>query len=199
VAQNPQNHHVDARDVLRQWPAMLVAFLVIGGALFWYVSSMPVRYASNSVVAFQPQPGRADGRDLISLLIQTYPEFVVSGSSVDVAAAAAGVTASDLRSGLNVEIPPLTLNMTIQTELADPAAAQVANQSLVDQVVAKAKVDPYLVATAVSDADLSDAPAGVSSKLLYAVSFVLAAGFALVVGIVVARLRRGGRDAELPA
>ena len=32
-----------------------------------------------------------------------------------------------------------------------------------------------------------------------ALVFVLAAGFALVVGIVVARLRRGGRDAELSA
>ncbi len=196
MAQNPQNHGGDGRDVLRQWPVMLVTFLVVGGALFWYVSSMPVRYSSNSVVAFQPQPGRADGRDLISLLIQTYPEFVASGSSVELAAAAAGVSPTDLRSGLNAEIPPLTLNMTISTELADPVAAQVANQSLVDQVVAKAKVDPYLVATAVSDADLSDAPSGISSKLLYAVSFVLAAGFALVAGIVAARLRGGRRGNE---
>ncbi|MEI2786422.1 MAG: hypothetical protein V9E82_12100 [Candidatus Nanopelagicales bacterium] len=190
---------VHAGDVLRQWPFMLVTFLVVGGALFWYVSSMPVRYASNSVVAFQPQPGRVDGRDLISLLIQTYPEFVASGSAVNLAAAAAGVAPTDLASGLDAEIPPLTLNMTIQTELADPVAAQIANQSLVDQVVAKAKVDPYLVATAVSDADLSDTPSGVSAKLLYVVSLVLASGFALIVGIVVARFRSNAKDEQLPA
>lgn len=190
MEQNPPKHGVQASDLARQWPVMLVVFLVIGGGLFWYVSSMPVRYASNSVLAFQPQPGRDDGRDLISLLIQSYPEFVVSGQAVDLAASAAGVTASDLRDGLNAEIPPLTLNMTISTELADPEAARVANQSLVDQVVAKAKVDPYLVATAISDADLSDAPSGVSSKILYAVSLIMAAGFALVAGILAARVRR---------
>ena len=71
--------------------------------------------------------------------------------------------------GLNVEIPPLTLNMTIRTELSDPEQAQIANQSLVDQVLLRAETDPYLVASDF-DADLS-APAGTSKTLLYAVTF----------------------------
>ena len=170
---------------------MLSVFLVVFGALAYYVSSSPVRYASDSVVAFQPQPGRADGRDLISLLIQTYPELVSSQKSVDVAAAAAGVTPADLRAGLDAQIPPLTLTMTIRTELADARAAQIANQSLVDQAIAQGEEDPFLVATAISNADFNDAPTGVSRKLLYAVSLVLAAGTALVAGVVAVRLRSG--------
>ena len=67
------------------------------GSMFVYIGSMPVTYASNSVVAFQPEPKRPDGRDLISLLVQTYPEFVASQKSVDTAARAAGVTADELR------------------------------------------------------------------------------------------------------
>lgn len=170
---------------------MLAVFLLIGAGLMFYVRSMPVRYTSSSVVAFQPQPGRSDGRDLISLLVQTYPEFVVSGQTVEKAALAAGVSASDLQSGLNAEIPPLTLNMLITTELSDPRQAQIANQALVDQVIAQGKADPYLVATAISDASLDEAPSGVSKKLLWVVSLLMAAGAALVSGILAARWRVG--------
>ncbi len=169
---------------------MLAVFLVIGAGLIWYVRSMPVLYTSNSVVAFQPQPGRSDGRDLISLLIETYPEFVVSGQTVEEAAQAAGVSVTDLRAGLNAEIPPLTLNMLITTELSDPRQAQVANQALVDQVIAQGKKDPYLVATPISDASLDESPSGVSKKLLWVVSLVMAFGAALVVGILSARWRK---------
>ncbi len=169
---------------------MLVVLVVLFGGMFVYIGSIPVTYASNSVVAFQPEPKRPDGRDLISLLVQTYPEFVASQQSVDTAAQAAGVRADEVRAGLNVEIPPLTLNMTIQTELSDPEQAQIANQSLVDQVLARAETDPYLVAEAISNADLNSAPAGVSKTLLYVVAFLLSAGLALVAAILVARLRQ---------
>ncbi|MEI2621473.1 MAG: hypothetical protein V9G09_12120 [Candidatus Nanopelagicales bacterium] len=181
---------VTASRVLREWPVMLVVLVVLFGGMFVYIGSIPVTYASNSVVAFQPEPKRPDGRDLISLLVQTYPEFVASQQSVDTAAQAAGVRADEVRAGLNVEIPPLTLNMTIQTELSDPEQAQIANQSLVDQVLARAETDPYLVAEAISNADLNSAPAGVSKTLLYVVAFLLSAGLALVAAILVARLRQ---------
>jgi uncharacterized protein involved in exopolysaccharide biosynthesis len=59
----------------------------------------------------------------------------------------------------------------------------------VDQVVAQGKQDPYLAATAVSNADLPESPSGVSKKLLYLVSLVLAAGLAVLVGILMARWR----------
>ncbi|HNE88343.1 MAG TPA: hypothetical protein PKH30_02540 [Actinomycetota bacterium] len=180
---------------MRQWPAILATFVLVGGALVWYVASIPVRYASTSVVAFQPEPDRADGRDLVSLLVQTYPEFVASQTVVDAAANAAGVSPGELRGGLDAEIPPLTLTMQITTELPDALQAQVANQALVDQVVAQGKKDPYLAATAVSNADLPESPAGVSKKLLYLLSLVLAAGVALVVGIFAARLRTPHADA----
>lgn len=176
--------------VLREWPVMLGVFLLLFGSMFVYIGSMPVTYASNSVVAFQPEPKRPDGRDLISLLVQTYPEFVASQKSVDTAARTAGVTADELRGGLNVEIPPLTLNMTIRTELSDPEQAQIANQSLVDQVLLRAETDPYLVAEAISDADLSSAPAGTPKTLLYAVAFLLSVGLALVAAVLSARVRR---------
>lgn len=175
--------------LLRQWLGMLIAFVIILGGLSWYVLSIPARYASDSVVAFQPQPGRSDGRDLISLLIQTYPELVASERSVESAARAAGVSPAELRSGLDVQIPPLTLNMTIETQLSDPRKAQLANQSLVDTVIEQGQKDPYVVATAVSNADLNDAPSGTSRSLLLLVSVVLAAGAALLVGILLARVR----------
>lgn len=176
--------------VLRQWPLMLGVFALVFGGLFVNIRSLPVVYASNSVVAFQPEPKRPDGRDLISLLVQTYPEFVASQQSVDTAAQAAGVSPEEVRSGLSVEIPPLTLNMTIQTELGSPEQAQIANQTLVDQVLARAETDPYLVAEAISNADFDSSPAGLSSILLHAVAAVLAAGLALVAGILSSRLRR---------
>ena len=187
---------VTPRRLLAQWPVMLVVFVLVFGGLAYYIASTPVRYASNSVVAFQPQPGRADGRDLISLLIQTYPELVSSGKSVDLAAAAAGVSPSELRAGLDAQIPPLTLTMTIRTELGDARAAQVANQSLVDQVIVQGDKDPYLVATAISNANFDDAPAGVSRKLLYLVSLILAAGTALIAGLVAIRVRAAFADSR---
>lgn len=175
---------------------MLGVFLVVFGALFMYVRSIPVTYQSTSVVAFQPQPNSATGRDLISLLIQTYPEYVASGDTVKKAATAAGVPASEVSAGLNAEIPPLTLNMIITTELSDPGRARIANQSLVDQVIQQGKRDPYLVATPVSNASLDSSPAGVSKSLLLMVSFVLSGGLAVVAGIVLARwrLRRKGEE-----
>lgn len=189
MGKSQEQRLITARDVARQWPVMLAVFLVVGLSLFGYVRSIPVSYTSSSVVAFQPQPGRADGRDLISLLIQTYPEFVVSGQTVEKAALAAGVSAAELQPGLNAEIPPLTLNMLITTELSDPRQAQIANQSLVDQVIAQGKADPFLVASAVSDASLDESPSGVSKKILWVVSMMMALGAALVAGILVARWR----------
>lgn len=168
---------------------MLAVFVLVFGGLYFYVSSMPIRYTSNAVVAFEPQPGRADGRDLISLLIQTYPQFVASQSAVDEAARQSGSTPAQVREGLEAEIPPLTLTMTISTSMADPAVAQKATQSLVDQVLVKGKEDAFLVATAISNADISDTPSGVSRKLLLAVSFILALGTALLAGLLAARIR----------
>jgi hypothetical protein len=104
---------------MKRWPVMLATFVLIFGALAWYVASMPVRYASTSVVAFQPEPDRADGRDLVSLLVQTYPEFAASQTVVDAAASKAGVSPGELREGLNAGIPPLTLIMQITTQLPD--------------------------------------------------------------------------------
>ena len=192
--QHQRERRITAKDVIKQWPAILATFVVVAGALIWYVASMPVQYASTSVVAFQPEPDRADGQDLVSLLVQTYPQFVASQTVVDAAANAAGVSPAALRSGLNAEIPPLTLTMQITTQLSDAQQAQVANQSLVDQVVAQGKRDPYLVATAVSNADLPEDPSGVSRKLLYLVSLVLAAGLALVVGLLLARWRPAPKE-----
>jgi uncharacterized protein involved in exopolysaccharide biosynthesis len=192
VAQDPydeQDRRITTREVMKQWPAMLVTFVLVFGGLVWYVASMPVQYASTSVVAFQPEPDRADGQDLVSLLVQTYPQFVASQTVVDSAANAAGVSPAELRSGLDAEIPPLTLTMEITTQLPDAQQAQAANQALVDQVVAQGKQDPYLAATAVSNADLPESPSGVSKKLLYLVSLVLAAGLAVLVGILMARWR----------
>jgi hypothetical protein len=198
VGQASERQQITGGDLARQWPVMLAVFLLIGAGLMLYVRSMPVRYTSSSVVAFQPQPGRADGRDLISLLIQTYPEFVVSGQTVEKAALAAGVSASDLQAGLNAEIPPLTLNMLITTELSDPRQAQIANQALVDQVIAQGKADPYLVATPISDASIDESPSGVSKKLLWVVSLMMAVGAALVAGILAARWRVD-RSAGVPS
>lgn len=192
MAQDPydeQDRRITTREVMKQWPAMLVTFVLVFGGLVWYVASMPVQYASTSVVAFQPEPDRADGQDLVSLLVQTYPQFVASQTVVDSAANAAGVSPAELRSGLDAEIPPLTLTMEITTQLPDAQQAQAANQALVDQVVAQGKQDPYLAATAVSNADLPESPSGVSKKLLYLVSLVLAAGLAVLVGILMARWR----------
>jgi hypothetical protein len=81
--------------------------------------------------------------------------------------------------------------MTIRTELADARAAQIANQSLVDQVIVQGEKDPFLVATAISNADYSDTPAGVSRSLLLVVSLVLAAGTALIAGVIAVRVRSG--------
>ncbi len=194
-----ESEKVSVRNVTREWPVMLATFLIVLVGLSYYVSSMPVRYASGSVVAFQPKPGRADGRDLVSLLVQTYPQFVASQQAVDAAAAAAGVPSGDVRSGLDVQIPPLTLTMTIQTELADPQAAQIANQALLDQVIEQAKTDPFLVATAISEADRNDTPSGVPRRLLYALAAVLAAGTAVLAGIVASRLRGSRRKPDANA
>lgn len=179
---------ITAGSVLRAWPVMLGAFVLVLGGLLLYISRMPVTYASNSVVAFEPQPGRADGRDLISLLVQTYPQMVASEQFVSTAAAAAGVTPGEVKSGLDVQIPPLTLTMTIQTEMPDPRVAQTVNQSLLDQTIAQGKQDQFLVATAISNADLPESPSGVSAKLLYAVAALLSAGVAMLAGISAARL-----------
>ena len=86
--------------------------------------------------------------------------------------------------------------MTIRTELGDARAAQVANQSLVDQVIVQGDKDPYLVATAISNANFDDAPAGVSRKLLYLVSLILAAGTALIAGLVAIRVRAAFADSR---
>lgn len=172
-----------------QWPAMVVVFVLTFVALAGYVALMPVRYASEAVVAFQPEEGRSDGRDLVSLLIQTYPEFVVSDAALRNAASAAGVPLATLRSTTSAEIPPLTLTMSIRTVMSQPVQAQAATQSLVDQVVAQGASDPYLTATAISNADLSEAPTGPPKTVLYLVAAALAAGLALIVGLIAARMR----------
>jgi hypothetical protein len=168
---------------------MLSVFVVLTAMSVWYVTSLPTLYASSSVIAFEPEAGRSDGRDLISLLVQTYPRLVASPSAVEGAAQASGVSASEVRSGLNAEIPPLTLTMNITTELSDPAAAQVANQFLVDEVVAAGNKDPYLKATAIANADFSDSPAGLSKTILLGVAIVLSGLLAFLAAVIAARLR----------
>jgi uncharacterized protein involved in exopolysaccharide biosynthesis len=94
-----------------------------------------------------------------------------------------------VRDNTSAEIPPLTLTMTIRTVLPQPTQAQAATQSLVDQVVSQGNVDPYLMATAISNASLPQNPAGPPRALMYAVATLLAAGLALLVGLIAARAR----------
>lgn len=184
-----QERRIPKADLASQWPVMLVVFILTLVAIGGYIALMPVRYASEAVVAFQPEEGRSDGRELVSLLIQTYPEFVVSDGSLRNAASAAGVPEAMVRDNTSAEIPPLTLTMTIRTVLPQPTQAQAATQSLVDQVVSQGNVDPYLTATAISNASLPQNPAGPPRALMYAVATLLAAGLALLVGLIAARAR----------
>ncbi len=178
-----------ARSVLREWKLVTVVFAVTSIITVAYLLAQPPAYESEAVVSFRPRPDQVSGRDLTSLLVETYPELVASPEATSGAATAAGVTASEVSDGLSTQIAARTLNLQIAVSLGSPQRAQTATQHLVDLAVAAGQEDPFLEPVPLAEASLPDAPAGLPRSLLSALAIVISAGIAVLVGVLAAQLR----------
>jgi hypothetical protein len=184
---------IGVRQVLRQWPIMVVLFVGAAALGLAYTNTRPVHYQSQAVVSFRPRPDEVNGRDLTSLLVQTYPELVASPESVDGAARAADVTVDQVQAGLSTQIAPQTLNLLIAVALSNPQSAQQATQYLTGVAVTAGSKDPFLEPVPVARADLSDSPVGIPRVVLDALVLLLSGALAVLAGMLLAQGSRGNR------
>lgn len=181
-----QNGLVKAWEAIRrQWKVLLGVFFVLAVLGGYYVYQTPVKYSAGAVIAFEPRAGENNGRDLVALLAQRYPEIVASTDSVAAAAQAAGVSTGELQSGLTAAIQPNTLNMAVSVKLATPEEAEKAVTSLYNGALQANTADPNLKAIPISVPNASASPTGLSKKILYGAVILLSALVALMAALVV--------------
>lgn len=178
-----------ARAVRRQWIALVASFVVLAVGGIAYVALLPVQYQATAVISFVPSAGDSNGRDLVALLAQRYPEIVASTDSIKQASAASGLSESEVQAGLSSAIQPGSLNMLLTVKAPSPEQAQAAADSLYKTTLKANEGDTNIKAVAVSAPSASSTPAGVPKKILYVAVLALSAMVSVVVALIVDQFR----------
>ncbi|MDQ1248808.1 MAG: hypothetical protein QG597_3182 [Actinomycetota bacterium] len=181
--------------VARHWRAAAAVFLVVVALGTWVAFTLPTAYVAGTVISFLPRDDSVSGKNLASLLVERYPQVVVSKGSVDAAAAAAGVEPSEVTAGLKAVVQSETLNLLVSVQLPTKQQAEAAAESLHATVITDNETDPNLRAVTVS------APAmwgitGTSKTLVLGAVVIVAVILAGVTALIIDGLRRSAPQAD---
>lgn len=162
--------------------ALAVFVLVFGGALY-YTATQPSQYTATAVVQFSPKPtknGGVVGGETVASAAAGYVAYLGAPSTLQAAADAVGVSATDLKEGLVVTLLPATTTVSVSYTSTDPPTAARGANAMASSAVSRAATDPLVSAVVLAPAAEPKIPSGPQRAVLAAAGLMLA----LLLGLV---------------
>ena len=171
--------------LLRGWIFFVVTAVVVLAGAAGQIVSRPVRWSAQAVIAFVPVGERPVSAVSVTLMVPRYVAYASSPFVVRQAAAAVGVSAPELQSGLTVTMPATTANVAVTVSARTPTVAAEAANRIAALVIERASVDPLLGGRMLADAPVPVTPAGPTQATLLAgaVAAALALGALAAFGV----------------